>query len=104
MAYEFGEKNEDGGVLTSCDDVKMALEIIGCGGAKCQEFTNSTGLANGESIGQHLGIEIARGKEVNLDASGGLWRNVAARVLCCKGGIVFHRPVVAAQDEGGDGN
>lgn len=97
MAYEAKESSETGGVLTSCDDVQMALEIVGLRSAKCQEFTNSTGLSNGESIGQHLGIEIVRGKEVNLDASGGLWRNVAARVLCCEDGIVFHRPIVAAQ-------
>lgn len=89
-------------MLTSCDDGKVAFEIIGSGSAKCQEFTNSTGLANGESIGQHLGIEIARGKEVNLDANGGLGRNVSTGVLCCQGGIVFHRPVVAAEEEASD--
>lgn len=89
-------------MLTSCDDVKVALEIIGVVRANGQEFTNSTRLANGESIGQHLGIEVARGKKVNLDASGVLWRDVAARVLCCQDGIVFDSSVVAAKEEAGD--
>lgn len=88
-----------GGKLTSCDDVKVAFEGVGVDRGNCQEFTNSTWLANGESIGQHLGVEIVRGKEVGVDANGGIRRNVAAGILGCQDGNLFHRPVVAAKEE-----
>lgn len=60
-------------------------------------------MASGERVGEHLGIEIAWGKELKVDANGGLWRKIAVGILGCQDGILFYRSEVTAKEEGGDG-
>lgn len=89
---------------TSCDDEKMALEGVGRAQAVAngQELAGRASLLRGERGLEDLGVEAARGKELDVDADAGPRRQVAHGIGGGQAGDLLDGDGVAAQGEAGD--